>query len=90
MTGAVGGMIGNAIADAIVGSAERRRARRINMRQCMSFKGYERHGLSKALWQKFNFEEGLTGVSEEERQRLLKQQALVAATARPDTKELGR
>jgi len=89
MAGAVGGMIGNAMAMAIFGSAEKRRLRRVNMRKCMNFKGYERYGLAKAKWEPFNFEEGLSGVSEEDRQRCLKQQALVAASYRPTTKGLG-
>ena len=39
LAGAAGGVIGNAISDAIYGSAERRRIRRISMRNCMGFKG---------------------------------------------------
>lgn len=89
MAGAVGGMIGNAMAMAIFGSAEKRRLRRVNMRKCMSFKGYERYGLSKELWEKFNFEEGLTGVKESDRKRFLQQQALVASSHKPTSKGLG-
>lgn len=89
MAGAVGGLIGNAIADAIAGSAEKRRMRRVNMRKCMNFKGYDRYGLSKSRWQSFNFEEGLASVKDEERQRCLKQQALVASSYKPTTKGLG-
>lgn len=89
MAGAAGGVIGNLMVDAIFGSAERRRMRRINLRQCMGFKGYERHGLPKELWEVFNFEEGNGSVSVENRTRYLRQQALVAATAKPETKELG-
>ena len=89
MAGAVGGMIGNAMVAAIFGSAEKRRLRRINMRQCMHFKGYERYGLPKELWEPFNFEEGLDGVSEKDRQRYLKQQALVASSAKPQGEGLG-
>lgn len=59
------------------------------MRTCMHFKGYERYGLSKALWNNFNFEEGLSGVSPEERTRALQQQALVASSAQPQEKGLG-
>lgn len=89
LAGAAGGVIGNLMAQAIFGSAEKRKARRVNMRNCMYFKGYSRHGLAKDLWQTFNFEEGFSGVKPEERERLLKQQALVAASAKPDTKGLG-
>lgn len=89
MAGAVGGAIGNVMAAMIFGSGEKRRLRRVNMRTCMHFKGYDRYGLAKDLWEKFNFEEGLSGVGEEERSRNLKQQALVASSAKPDAKELG-
>ena len=89
MAGAVGGAIGNVMAVMIFGSAEKRRLRRVNMRTCMHFKGYQRYGLPKDLWDKFNFEEGLSGVSEEKRQAMLKQQALVASTGTLQGKELG-
>ncbi len=89
MAGAIGGAIGNAMAVAIFGSAEKRRLRRVNMRKCMNFKGYERYGLAKDKWEPFNFEEGLSGVSETDRQRYLKQQALVASSYTPTTKGLG-
>ena len=89
MAGAVGGAIGNAMAAAIFGSAEKRRLRRVNMRQCMHFKGYERYGLPKNLWEAFNFEEGLDGVSDKDRQRYLKQQALVASSDKPQGEGLG-
>jgi hypothetical protein len=89
MAGAIGGAIGNAMAVAIFGSAEKRRLRRVNMRKCMNFKGYERYGLAKDKWEPFNFEEGLSGVSETDRRRYLKQQALVAASYKPVTKGLG-
>ncbi|WP_448661081.1 hypothetical protein ACG3SL_10660 [Sphingomonas sp. CJ20] len=89
MAGAVGGALGNLMAAAIFGSGEKRRLRRVNMRTCMHFKGYERYGLSKALWNDFNFEEGLSGVSPEERTRALQQQALVASSAQPQQKGLG-
>lgn len=88
MAGAVGGALGNAFADLIAGSAMRRQMRRINMRTCMGFKGYERHGLPKALWEKFNFEEGLNSVAEAERRKLLLQQALVAVRASANGKVL--
>lgn len=89
MAGAVGGAIGNALAMAIFGSAEKRRMRRVNMRACMNFKGYARFGLPKSLWDDFNFEEGLGSVSEEKRQRYLKQQALVASRATLQGEALG-
>lgn len=87
--GAVGGILGAAIGDAIYGSAEIRRKRRINMRRCMFFKGYDRYGLDKDLWEEFNFEEGNSSVLEEDRQRMLAQQALVASGPQPTAQELG-
>lgn len=87
--GAIGGLIGGAIANAIHGSAEERRKRRVNMRRCMNFKGYARYGLAKDLWQEFNFEEGNSTVPEEDRQKMLAQQAKVAAGPTPETENLG-
>jgi hypothetical protein len=81
--GAIGGAIGSAIADAVFGSAERRRLRRVNMRACMQFKGYQRFGLRKSLWEQFNFEEGNSHVEEGRRQHLLQLQARVASGPRP-------
>jgi len=87
--GAFGGLIGGAIAQAIYGSAEERRKRRVNMRRCMSFKGYERYGLSKDLWEEFNFEEGNRHVPEAERQHMLAMQAKVASGPQPAAEGLG-
>lgn len=87
--GAIGGALGNVFAAAVFGSGEKRRVRRMNMRACMHFKGYARYGLSKALWNEFNFEEGLSGVKDEERAAYLQQQARVASSAAPQGKELG-
>ena len=67
MAGALGGAIGSAMASAIFGSAEKRRARRVNMRTCMHFKGYDRFGLPKSVWDGFNFEEGLSSVADDKR-----------------------
>lgn len=89
MAGAVGGAIGNVLAVAIFGSAEKRKARRINMRTCMFYKGYQRYGLPKDLWTEFNFEEGIGHVGEERRIVFLKQQALVAAKAASNGEALG-
>jgi len=90
MAGAVGGAIGNLLVAAIFGSAELRKARRSNMRRCMNYKGYDRYGLNKDVWQGFNFEEGLSSVKEDERQRKLAIQAKVASLIQPDGKVLGR
>ena len=90
MAGAVGGAIGNLMVAAIFGSAQKRAARRVNMRRCMFFKGYQRYGLPKDVWQKFNFEEGLSSVEENKRQVYLMQQAKAASGERPRTEALGR
>lgn len=88
--GAIGGALGNVLADAIFGSGERRRVRRMNMRACMHFKGYDRYGLPKSTWEAFNFEEGSGSVEPKRREAFLKQQALVAATATPLREALGQ
>jgi hypothetical protein len=89
MAGAMGGVIGSAIADAIFGSAARRQQRRVNLRNCMGFKGYQRYGLAGDLWKEFNFEEGNGRKKEGERNEALELQALVASGPKPATKELG-
>jgi hypothetical protein len=81
--GAIGGAIGAALADAIFGSSERRKVRRINMRNCLGFKGYQRFGLSKELWKKFNFEEGNGREEAETRDAMLLQQTRVASGPKP-------
>jgi hypothetical protein len=88
--GAAGGIIGNLLVSAIFGSAEIRRLRRVNMRNCMFYKGYQRYGLDKEIWEEFNFEEGLDGVSEEARIGFLRQQARIASGPRPQQEALGQ
>lgn len=90
MAGAVGGAIGNLMVAMIFGSAELRKARRTNMRRCMNYKGYDRHGLNKDVWQQFHFEEGLSSVDEDERQLKLAKQAKAASLITPVGKVLGR
>jgi hypothetical protein len=89
MAGAVGGALANAMVAAIFGSAEKRRLRRVNMRTCMNFKGYDRFGLPKSVWDKFNFEEGLGSVNEQKRLAYLRQQAMVASSGNLQGKALG-
>lgn len=89
MAGAAGGIIANAMMAAIFMPAEKRRVRRVNMRRCMGYKGYDRFGLSKDLWQKFNFEEGFSGEAEDRRQAMIAQQAKVASGPAPSGKVLG-
>lgn len=88
--GAIGGVIGSVIADAIFGSAARRKERRIKMRNCMGFKGYQRYGLAKELWEPFNFQEGNGRKKEEVRDRALRLQALVASGPAPKQEVLAK
>lgn len=81
--GAVGGVIGGLVADAIFGSAERRRIKRVNVRNCMFYKGYDRYGLEKELWQGFHFEEGLSRENAKDREAALLKQARVASGPKP-------
>jgi hypothetical protein len=90
LAGAAGGVIANAMIAAIFVPAEKRRMRRVNMRQCMGFKGYDRYGLSKDKWEPFNFEEGTGAEKEESRIKALKVQALVASAATPMGEALGK
>lgn len=54
----IGGVIGEAVGmilvDAIFGASQRRKEKRIKIRNCMGFKDYQRYGLPKGLWQKLN------------------------------------
>lgn len=90
LAGAAGGVIANAMMAAIFVPGEKRRMRRVNMRQCMGFKGYGRFGLSKDLWETFNFEEGTGAEEETSRLKALKLQALVASSATPVGKVLSQ
>ena len=86
--GAIGGLIGNAIGYAIFGSSERRKKKRINIRNCMYFKGYDRYGLERSLWKAFHFEEGMGRKDDDVRIAALKQQARVASGPKPTTEVL--
>ena len=88
MAGVLGAAIGSAIADAIFGSAERRKIHRANVRNCMSYKEYQRYGMSQSLWKVFNFEEGNGRKKDEVREADLLQQAKVAAGPKPQYKVL--
>jgi len=83
LPGAIGGAIAGAFVDAVFGSAERRKLQRENIRACMSFKGYDRYGLRKDLWEEFNFAEGNGRADEAVRRRALLMQARVASGPRP-------
>lgn len=84
LAGSIGGVVGGLMADAIFGSAERRKQRRMNLRNCMYYKGYDRYGLEKDLWQEFNFEEGLSRENAEDRERAILMQARVASGPKPE------
>jgi hypothetical protein len=88
--GLIGGALGNLMVAAIFGSAQVRATRRINMRRCMHFKGYQRYGLPKDIWKEFNFEEGFSELAEDKRQAFLKQQAKATSGPKPQTAELGK
>ena len=88
LAGGIGGAIGGLMADAIFGSAERRRIKRINLRNCMFYKGYDRYGLEKELWQAFHFEEGLSRENAKDREAALLKQARVASGPKPQTEVL--
>lgn len=90
LAGVAGGAIANLMVAAIFGSAQVRATRRVNMRRCMFFKGYQRYGLPKDMWQAFNFEEGFSQLAEGKRQAFLKQQAKVASGDLPKTEALGK
>jgi hypothetical protein len=85
---ALGGIIGNALADKLYGSAERRKLRWQNLRVCMGYKEYGRYGLRKDLWEAFNFSEGMREVTERRRQVYLQWQAKVASGPRPAGRRL--
>ncbi|MEG3149858.1 hypothetical protein U1769_08160 [Sphingomonas sp. ZT3P38] len=86
--GAIGEALGNILADAIWGSAERRKIRRANLRNCMFYKEYQRYGMSEQRWKAFNFEEGNGRKKDDEREVALLQQAKVAAGPKPQYKVL--
>lgn len=86
--GAVGGVIASVMMDAIFGSAERRKQRRMNIRNCMFYKGYDRYGLDKDLWQAFNFEEGFSRENAKDRAAALLMQAKVASGPKPEREVL--
>lgn len=88
--GVIGGVLGEVLADMIHGSAARREMRRINMRNCMGYKGYQRYGLPKDLWEAFNFEEGNGRKDEDIRTNKLMQQARLASGPKPQTEVLER
>jgi len=88
LAGGIGGALGGLMADAIFGSAERRRIKRVNLRNCMFYKGYDRYGLKKDLWQEFHFEEGFSRENAKDREAALLKQARVASGPKPQLEVL--
>ena len=86
--GIVSGIAVSLVAGAIA-SANRRALRRVNMRRCMFFKGYGRYGLAKAVWERFNFEEGNAPLEEPRRSAYLELQARAASGPAPASQDLG-
>ncbi len=80
--------IGQRWADKMFGVPWRRTTRRNNLRVCMGYKGYQRYGLSREIWQKFNFDEADKPPAEGDRKRMLIQQARIASGADPMQPEL--
>lgn len=90
MAGVGGAIIAQVLIGAIFGSAALRAKRRINMRTCMGYKGYQRYGLPKPIWQQFNFEEGHGEEEAVSRMTFLRQQARVASAPNPQGGDLGQ
>lgn len=90
LAGALGAVIASPIDDAILGSTERRKIRRLNMRNCMGYKGYDRYGLERERWQAFHFEEGFNRVDDDKRTAYLMKQARVASGPKPTAEVLIR
>lgn len=86
--GALGAALSPGFTDAIYASGERRRIRRVNMRTCMGYKGYQAYGLPSSIWRRFNFEEGTRSVPAARRQQLLQIQARVASGPKPTIGEI--
>lgn len=87
LPGLAGGLIGGLFVDAIFGAAQRRKEKRIKMRNCMGFKDYQRFGLSKDLWKKLNAK-SKKGDPKQTPDYSLRLRALVAAGPVPTQKVL--
>lgn len=86
----LGGVVGGALGNLLVGElaiaartrAERKRLRRVNMRLCMAYKGYQRFGTSEPIWREIDFE-GDRNPSLARRHALFARQAVLASGPRP-------
>lgn len=80
--------VGERWADKMFGAPWRRKTRRNNLRVCMGYKGYQRYGLTQAIWASFNFDEANKPPPEDQRRRMLIQQAKIASGPAPSQPEL--
>jgi len=69
---------------ALAAPADARRERRFGLRRCMFFKGYSRYGLSRKVFDRFNYE-----ATDDELTEVEPQQAIVASGERPEAESLG-
>lgn len=83
MAGALGGALGGALVGLLIGGGNHDKIHRINIRNCMGFKGYQRYGLPKDLWEEFNLSPGKSRKNAEGSERAFRLQALVASGAQP-------
>lgn len=52
---AIGNVLGNLLVDALFAGPERKRTRRVSIRNCMGFKGYNRYGTNKDIYKGFEY-----------------------------------
>lgn len=83
------GLIGSVVNDLIYRPRAQEVMQRASMRRCMSFKGYQRYGLTRELWEQIGFEEGRRREDEGIRQLSLARQAKLASGPKPAMPEIG-
>lgn len=92
----IGAALGSAIVNGIFGSAERKKTKRISMRNCMAFKGYNRYGLSKDLMKGFDYmdkykkDESITLLEATEDEAILYSYARVASGPTPKSEMIAK
>lgn len=90
LAGGIGGALGGALVGLIVGGGNGDKVHRINLRNCMGFKGYQRYGLPKDLWEEFNLSPDKSRKNSAARERAFKLQALAASGAQPKQEAIGQ
>lgn len=96
LAGGIGAVIGTAIVQGIFGSAERKKTKRISMRNCMAFKGYNRYGLSKDLMKGFDYmdkykkDKSITLLEATEDEAILYSSARVASGPTPKSEMIAK